>query len=114
EVVAQHRVGDRPGRCAPGKVKRRWKTYALLQKPRAGERAALLGRCHVRQRRRNTGEGRSQGGNRPAPAPIAATTEALAEGPVGGACRVSPSWLNANRLQTEERGKAVSRGPVLS
>jgi hypothetical protein len=41
-VVAQHRVGDRPGRCEPRKVKRRWKTYGLLQKPRADERAALL------------------------------------------------------------------------
>jgi hypothetical protein len=43
DVVAQHRVGNRPGRCEPRKVKRRWKTYGLLQKPRAEERAALLG-----------------------------------------------------------------------
>jgi hypothetical protein len=41
-VVAQHRVGDRPGRCEPRKVKRRWKTYGLLKRPRAEERAALL------------------------------------------------------------------------
>jgi hypothetical protein len=42
DVVAQHRVGDRPDRCEPRKVKRRWKTYGLLKKPRAEERAALL------------------------------------------------------------------------
>jgi hypothetical protein len=41
-VVAQHRVGNRPDRCEPRKVKRRWKTYGLLKKPRAEERAALL------------------------------------------------------------------------
>jgi putative transposase len=41
-VVARHRVGNRPGRCEPRKIKRRWKTYGLLQKPRAEERAALL------------------------------------------------------------------------
>src|SRR5262249_20700811 len=42
EVVASHRVGDRPDRYEPRKVKRRWKTYGLLTKPRAAERAALL------------------------------------------------------------------------
>jgi Transposase DDE domain len=42
EVVVRHRVGNRPGRCEPRKVKRRWKTYGLLHKPRAEERAALL------------------------------------------------------------------------
>src|SRR5262249_4460665 len=42
DVVAQHRVGDRPGRCEPRKGKRRWKTYGLLKRPRAAERAALL------------------------------------------------------------------------
>ena len=42
-VVAQHRVGDRPDRCAPRQVKRRWKRYRLLKKRRAEERAALLG-----------------------------------------------------------------------
>jgi hypothetical protein len=41
-VVGHHRVGDRPDRCEPRKVKRRWKTYGLLQRPRAEERAALL------------------------------------------------------------------------
>jgi hypothetical protein len=43
DAVAQHRVGDRPDRCEPRKVKRRCKTYGLLNKPRAAERAALLG-----------------------------------------------------------------------
>jgi hypothetical protein len=42
DVVAQHRVGNRPDRCEPRKVKRRWKTYGLLKKPRAEERAELL------------------------------------------------------------------------
>lgn len=42
DVVAQHRVGNRPDRCEPRKVKRRWKTYGLLKRPRAEERAALL------------------------------------------------------------------------
>jgi DDE family transposase len=42
-AVVSHRVGGRPGRCEPRKVKRRWKTYGLLKKPRAEERAALLG-----------------------------------------------------------------------
>jgi hypothetical protein len=42
DVVAEHRVGNRPDRCEPRKVKRRWKTYGLLKRPRAEERAALL------------------------------------------------------------------------
>jgi len=41
EAVAQHRVGQRPDRWEPRKVKRRWKTYGLMKKPRAEERAAL-------------------------------------------------------------------------
>jgi hypothetical protein len=41
-AIAHHRVGNRPNRCEPRKVKRRWKTYGLLRKPRAQERAALL------------------------------------------------------------------------
>jgi hypothetical protein len=41
EAVAQHRVGERPDRWEPRKIKRRWKTYGLLKKPRAEERAAL-------------------------------------------------------------------------
>jgi hypothetical protein len=42
DVVAAHRVGNRPDRCEPRTVKRRWKTYGLLKRPRAEERAALL------------------------------------------------------------------------
>jgi hypothetical protein len=41
-AIACHRVGNRPNRCEPRKIKRRWKTYGLLKKPRAQERAALL------------------------------------------------------------------------
>jgi hypothetical protein len=41
EAVAQHRVGERPGRWEPRKMKRRWKTYGLLKKPRTEERAVL-------------------------------------------------------------------------
>lgn len=41
-VVAQHRVGNRPDRYEPRKIKRRWKTYDLMRKPRAEERAALV------------------------------------------------------------------------
>jgi hypothetical protein len=41
EAVAQHRVGERPDRWEPRKIKRRWKTYGLMKKPRAEERAAL-------------------------------------------------------------------------
>jgi hypothetical protein len=42
DVAAQHEVGNRPDRYEPRKVKRRWKTYGLMKKPRAEERAALL------------------------------------------------------------------------
>ena len=42
-AVSTHRVGQRPGRCEPRKVKRRPKGYARMMKPRAQERAALLG-----------------------------------------------------------------------
>jgi hypothetical protein len=35
-------VGNRPDRYKPRKVKRRWKTYDLMRKPRQEERAALL------------------------------------------------------------------------
>lgn len=41
EAVATHKVGDRPGRCEPRRVKRRRK-YSLLNKPRAKARAELL------------------------------------------------------------------------
>jgi hypothetical protein len=41
-ALATHRVGDRPGRCEPRKVKRRPKPYGLLTKPREEARAELL------------------------------------------------------------------------
>jgi hypothetical protein len=41
-ALATHRVGDRPGRNEPRKVKRRPKGYGRLTRPRAEERAALL------------------------------------------------------------------------
>lgn len=44
KAIASHRVGDRPGRCEPRKVKRRPKSYSRMLKPRDQERAALLTR----------------------------------------------------------------------
>jgi DDE family transposase len=41
-AVGTHKVGDRPGRCEPRKVKRRPKSYPLLRRPRAEERGQLL------------------------------------------------------------------------
>jgi hypothetical protein len=41
-AVASHRVGGRPGRVEPRKVKRRPKGYGRLMKPRAEARAELL------------------------------------------------------------------------
>jgi hypothetical protein len=41
EAIAQHRVGQRPDRWEPRKIKRRWKTYGLLKQPRAEAQAAL-------------------------------------------------------------------------
>ena len=41
-AISSHRVGDRPGRCEPRKVKRRPKGYPRLMKPRAQERADQL------------------------------------------------------------------------
>jgi Transposase DDE domain len=41
-AIASHRVGNRPGRCEPRKVKRRPKGYSRMLKPRAQERAELL------------------------------------------------------------------------
>jgi Transposase DDE domain len=41
-AVATHRVGNRPDRCEPRKVKRRPKGYPRLLRPRAEERAELL------------------------------------------------------------------------
>jgi putative transposase len=45
KAVGTHKVGNRPGRCEPRKKKRRPKSYPRLMKPRAQERAALLGRA---------------------------------------------------------------------
>jgi len=41
-AIATHRVGNRPDRCEPRKVKRRPKGYSRLTRPRAEERAELL------------------------------------------------------------------------
>jgi hypothetical protein len=41
-AIATHRVGNRPDRCEPRKVKRRPKGYSRLIRPRAEERAELL------------------------------------------------------------------------
>jgi hypothetical protein len=42
-AIAHHRVGNRPGRCEPRKVKRRPKNYSRLLVPRDQERATLMG-----------------------------------------------------------------------
>jgi hypothetical protein len=42
KAIARHRVGNRPDRCEPRKVKRRPKGYSRMLKPRAQERAACL------------------------------------------------------------------------
>lgn len=42
-AVSSHRVGERPGRCEPRRVKRRPKQYPRLTKPRAEARVELLG-----------------------------------------------------------------------
>ena len=42
-AIATHRVGNRPDRYEPRKIKRRPKGYPRLLRPRAEERAALLG-----------------------------------------------------------------------
>ena len=42
-AIARHRVGHRPGRCEPRKVKRRPKGYSRMLEPRAAERAKLVG-----------------------------------------------------------------------
>jgi len=42
-AVSTHRVGLRPGRVEPRKVKRRPKSYGRMTRPRDQERAALLG-----------------------------------------------------------------------
>jgi hypothetical protein len=43
-AIARHRVGHRPGRCEPRKVKRRPKGYSRMLMPRAQERAKLVRR----------------------------------------------------------------------
>jgi IS4 transposase len=43
-AIARHRVGNRPDRCEPRKVKRRPKGYSRLLIPRAKERAKLMRR----------------------------------------------------------------------
>lgn len=42
QAIASHRVGDRPDRCEPRKVKRRPKGYSRMLRPRAQERAACM------------------------------------------------------------------------
>jgi hypothetical protein len=41
-AIASHRVGNRPNRVEPRKIKRRPKGYSRLLNPRAQERAALM------------------------------------------------------------------------
>jgi Transposase DDE domain len=41
-AIATHRVGNRPDRCEPRKIKRRPKGYSRMLRPRAEERAELL------------------------------------------------------------------------
>jgi Transposase DDE domain len=42
-ALLTHKVGNRPGRCEPRKVKRRPKSYGRLMRPRAEEKARLMG-----------------------------------------------------------------------
>jgi hypothetical protein len=42
EAIATHRVGDRPGRVEPRKIKRRHAKYTYLTRPRAEERQELM------------------------------------------------------------------------
>jgi hypothetical protein len=44
DAIARHRVGNRPDRCEPRKIKRRPKGYSRLLVPRAQERAKLTSR----------------------------------------------------------------------
>ena len=44
-AIATHKVGDRPGRCEPRKVKRRPKPYPRMTRPRAEERAEAMAGC---------------------------------------------------------------------
>ena len=43
KAIATHRVGNRPDRCEPRKIKRRPKGYSRMNRRRAEERAELLG-----------------------------------------------------------------------
>jgi hypothetical protein len=45
-LIAQHRVGNRPGGCEPLAVKRRPKPFPLLTKPRTIARAEILNNGH--------------------------------------------------------------------
>jgi hypothetical protein len=47
-AIARHRVGDRPDRYEPRKIKRRPKGYSRMLAPRAEERAKLAGGCRRR------------------------------------------------------------------
>lgn len=49
ELIAEQRVGDRPGRIEPRAVKRRPKQYPLLNKPRACARAHVLKYGHPKK-----------------------------------------------------------------
>ena len=42
QQIADHRIGNRPGRVEPRAIKRRPKPHRLLQEPRAQARANLL------------------------------------------------------------------------
>ena len=48
-LIAQQRVGERPGRIEPRAVKRRPKTYPLLTKPRALAREYLRAHGHPKK-----------------------------------------------------------------
>lgn len=48
-LIAQQRVGDRPGRIEPRAVKRRPKPYSLLTKPRAHARAYIRAHGHPKK-----------------------------------------------------------------
>ena len=42
-ALRTHEVGNRPGRCEPRKVKRRPKPHGRMMRPRAEEKARLMG-----------------------------------------------------------------------
>ena len=49
DLVAQQRVGNRPGRIEPRAIKRRAKPYPLLMKPRHQARADVCRRGHPKK-----------------------------------------------------------------